>query len=132
MSAANLHEWTHAPKSEPLRCSKCGSYYADPKTPADCPGGGFRVFYVADFAGKVAATRHLGREVADHITRVAKEADPALIEVNFSGVEVATPPFLQEVVRSVRALRDGAIYSCLNQDVSSVLTLVENKERDDA
>ena len=87
------------------------------------------MFYVADFAGKVAATRVAGREVAEHITRIAAESDPTMIEVNFSGVEIATTPFLQEVMRAVRALKDKAIYSCLNEDVSSVLTLVENKER---
>lgn len=78
---------------------------------------------MVDFAGRVASTRPKGEQVAAHLTRLAADAD--LVEVNFKGVEVASPPFMQEIVRAVRLLGDRAIYSCLNEDVHATLTYVE-------
>ncbi len=84
-------------------------------------------FYVKDFAGVVCATRNRGRQVAVNLGRLAAER-PGMIEVSFEGVEVATAPFMDEVVRQVRKLEDRAIYSCLSEDVHATLTYVENRE----
>ncbi len=85
-----------------------------------------QVFYVVDFSGAVASTRARGKETADALTRIAAESDASMIEVSFSGVEVASAPFMQEVVRATQELKDRAIYSCLNADVNATLTDVEN------
>lgn len=37
-----------------------------------------RVFYVADFAGKVAATRTSGRDLSERITQIAADAPHAM------------------------------------------------------
>ena len=86
------------------------------------------VFYLRDH-GIVLATRTRGTQAADHLRQLAAE-NHGMIEVNFDGVEAASPPFLQELVREVRTLKDRAIYSCLNEDVSATLTFVENRLAD--
>lgn len=84
------------------------------------------VYYVHDDAGTVLATRHNGRKVAEHLRSLAAERD-GLIEVNFSRCEVASVPFMDEVVRVARECGDQVIYSCLNEDVHRTLTFAENR-----
>ncbi len=82
-------------------------------------------FYVRDH-GIALATRNRGRQVAEHLSALAAER-PGLIEVNFDGCEVATAPFMDELLRVCKALGDRIIYSCLNEDVHAALTFVENR-----
>lgn len=83
------------------------------------------VFHVHQYTGNVASTRVKGRDVGDRLRRVAAGSDASLIEISFHGVEVASGPFMQEIVKAARELKDRAIYSCLNDDVHHVLTLAE-------
>jgi hypothetical protein len=35
--SSGMHDWKKAPKSEPLRCAKCGTYYASQNGAKPCP-----------------------------------------------------------------------------------------------
>lgn len=89
--------------------------------------------YLADH-GQVLATRSHGREVADHLRAVSDR--PGDIIVDFSDVEAATPPFLQELVDAMqsiilRAPDSGRIVliAHMNEDVEETLGYVMGRKK---
>lgn len=77
--------------------------------------------------GRVLGTRGFGTEVASELRELSEDAD-ALV-VDFAGVEVASSPFLDEIVcalRGVIADRDNLFVAVahLNDDVSDTMRLV--------
>ena len=84
--------------------------------------------------GKVLATRASGREAADHLRAVAET--PGDLIVDFSSVEVVTPPFLQELVEAVydaiqRQQDRGRIVVAvnMNDDVLETLSFVLGRRK---
>lgn len=78
--------------------------------------------------GKVLGTRTLGREVAERLRERAVDGDADLF-VDFTGVQVASSPFLDEVARALRAWNidhpeQFVVLINLNDDVQDTLTLV--------
>jgi DNA-binding transcriptional ArsR family regulator len=84
--------------------------------------------------GPTLSTRERGKRVAEQIRSLAEE--PGDIILDFSGVEAATPPFLQEVIDAFHAviLRDretGRILLAanLNEDLAETMTFVLNRRK---
>jgi DNA-binding MarR family transcriptional regulator len=89
--------------------------------------------YVRDH-GTVLATRPLGRRAADHVRAIADE--PGDLILDFEGVEVATPPFLQELVDVVHGLvlRDTGtgrivVFANMNEDLAETMRYVVAKRK---
>lgn len=84
--------------------------------------------------GRILSTRSRGAEAAERIDRVA--ADPGDVVLDFAGVEIATPPFLQQIVDIIatvvaRSSDTGRIIllANLNEDVRETLAYVLAKHR---
>lgn len=83
--------------------------------------------------GRVLATRNAGRKVATRLTP-AIEQHPAVV-VSFTDVEAVTPPFLDELLRVVRAVvsaeRDGRLIAvtCLDDDLRETLQIVLERNK---
>ena len=84
--------------------------------------------------GSVLATRPLGRHAADHLRTIADE--PGDVIVDFDKVEVATPPFLQELVDTAhelvrRDLTTGRIvlFANMNEDLAETMRYVVAKRK---
>ena len=80
--------------------------------------------------GKVLGTRALGGEVAEQIRASDPDADALIL--NFTGVRVASSPFLDELVRATRAaVADHpdrhVVYGGLDEDVLDTLGLVAER-----
>ncbi len=78
--------------------------------------------------GKVLGTRTLGREVAERLRERVGDGHTDLF-VDFTGVQVASSPFLDEVARTLRAWNIDhpdrfVVLINLNEDVEDTLTLV--------
>ncbi|HXM86418.1 MAG TPA: hypothetical protein VN889_02180 [Solirubrobacteraceae bacterium] len=78
--------------------------------------------------GKVLGTRALGREVAEQLRARAGDGTHDLF-VDFTGVQVASSPFLDELARTLRAWNADhperfVVLTSLNEDVWDTLTLV--------
>jgi DNA-binding MarR family transcriptional regulator len=78
--------------------------------------------------GKVLGTRTLGREVAERLRERVGDGRADLF-VDFTGVQVASSPFLDEVARALRAWNVDhpdrfVVLINLNEDVEDTLTLV--------
>lgn len=89
--------------------------------------------YVLNAHGEVLSTRPLGRDVGREIHDRLLEG-PALM-ISFAGVDVASAPFLDEVVRAVRGSLAGgetnrlvAVYG-LNKDVHETLNMVLDRNK---
>jgi hypothetical protein len=82
--------------------------------------------------GKVLATRTAGREVGRAAADALEEA-PALI-LGFWGVEVASPPFLDEFLRALRTVLLGGdsghllVATGFNEDVGESLEIVLERQ----
>ncbi len=89
-------------------------------------------FVLADH-GRVLATRNVGRKVAAHLRELI-ESQPSIV-LNFLDVEAVTPPFLDEILRVVRAEfaveRDGRVIvvTNLDDDVRETLQLLLDRHR---
>lgn len=85
--------------------------------------------------GVILATRPRGREAADQVRELA--ATPGDLIMDFAGVEVASAPFLQEIVDEAHAVvlraakEDGRIVllANMNEDVSETLRFVAAKRK---
>ena len=84
--------------------------------------------------GRVLSTRPRGRDAADRLRAVADE--PGDLIVDFEGVEVASPPFLQEVVDAAHSLvlRDTntgriVLFAQMNEDVAETMRYVVAKRK---
>jgi DNA-binding transcriptional ArsR family regulator len=84
--------------------------------------------------GRVLSTRPRGREAADQLRVVADE--PGDLILDFEGVEVASPPFLQEIVEASHALvrRDKdtgriVLFANMNEDVAETMRYVVAKRK---
>src|SRR3954447_9841804 len=85
--------------------------------------------------GIVLATRPRGRGAADQIRDVADQAGDIILD--FDEVEVASGPFLQEIVDAAQSLvmraaaDDGRIvlFANMNEDVSETLRFVAAKRK---
>jgi transcriptional regulator of heat shock response len=83
--------------------------------------------------GEILSTRERGREVADHVQDVLR-ATTGLV-LNFTGVEVATPSFLDEILIRIRSVLqsedDGVavVVTGTNEDVLETLNLVLRHQR---
>jgi len=84
--------------------------------------------------GRVLSTRTRGRRSADQLRAVADE--PGDLIVDFEGVEVASPPFLQEIVDAAQAIvhRDKAtgrivLFARMNADVGETMSYVVAKRK---
>ncbi len=82
-------------------------------------------------AGRVLSTRERGRQAAD---LVQDAFDAGSVVINFSAVEVATPSYLDEIVRRLGGLLHGnsdrlVVIAATNEDVSESLELVLEKHR---
>lgn len=78
--------------------------------------------------GKVLGTRALGREVADQLRERAGDGAQDLF-VDFTGVQVASSPFLDELALALRAWNADhpdrfVVLTNLNEDVQDTLGLV--------
>ncbi len=81
--------------------------------------------------GTVLSTREAGRLAAD---RVQDALDKGSLTLNFSGVEIATPSFLDEIVTRLAGLLRGnkdrfVVVVTTSEDVSESLELVLEKHR---
>ena len=81
--------------------------------------------------GPVLSTRERGREAAD---QVQEAFDRGSIVINFKSVEVATPSFLDEIVRRLSGLLRGneervVVIAQANEDVADSLELVLDKHK---
>jgi hypothetical protein len=89
-------------------------------------------FALADH-GRVLATRNAGRKVAAHLAELI-EGQPSIV-LNFHDVEAVTPPFLDELLRVVRAelaaKREGRVIvvTNLDDDVRETLQLLLDRHR---
>lgn len=78
--------------------------------------------------GKVLATRDLGRQIGRQVADDLADA-PAMV-LGFWGVEVASPPFLDELLRALGAVLWGGdssrmlVAAGFNEDVRESLTMV--------
>jgi len=84
--------------------------------------------------GHVLSTRPRGRNAADHLRSVADE--PADLILDFEDVEVASPPFLQEIVDAAHGLvlRDKdtgriVLFANMNEDVAETMRYVVAKRK---
>jgi DNA-binding transcriptional ArsR family regulator len=83
--------------------------------------------------GAVLATRDLGRAVGRDVQDRLGECQRLLL--NFAGVDVASPPFLDELIRAVRVLTQGGdsgrilIVVNYNEDVKESLALVLERQK---
>jgi DNA-binding MarR family transcriptional regulator len=85
--------------------------------------------------GKILATRPRGREAADQIRNIADQ--PGDLILDFRGVEVASAPFLQEVVDAahgivLRAAKEAGrivLFANMNEDVGETLRFVVAKRK---
>jgi hypothetical protein len=84
--------------------------------------------------GSVLSTRPRGREAADHVRAIAD--DPGDLILDFAGVEVASPPFLQELVDGVHGLvvRDRetgriVLFVNMNEDVAETMRYVLSRKK---
>lgn len=80
-------------------------------------------------AEPVLSTRPRGREAAD---RIQEALDQSSVVINFAGVEVATPSYLDEIVRRISGLLRGnqerlVVITGVNEDISESLELVLEK-----
>lgn len=78
--------------------------------------------------GKVLATRDLGREIGRRVADELSEAQAMIL--GFWGVEVASPPFLDELLRALGAVLWGGesqrlvVAAGFNEDVRESLSMV--------
>ena len=84
--------------------------------------------------GRVLSTRPRGREAADRVRAVADT--PGDLILDFDDVEVASPPFLQEVVDTAHGLvaRDKAtgrivLFANMTEDVAETMRYVVAKKK---
>jgi hypothetical protein len=82
--------------------------------------------------GRVLSTRERGREAADRLQEALVGGNAVVL--NFAGVEVASPSFLDEVVTRLRGLLSGAgsavvVVAGLNEDVSESLEFVLDRRK---
>lgn len=84
--------------------------------------------------GTILATRPRGRDAADHIRTVAD--DPGDVILDFTEVEVASPPFLQEIVDATHGIVTQAkdtgrivLFANMNEDVAETMRYVVAKRR---
>jgi DNA-binding transcriptional ArsR family regulator len=84
--------------------------------------------------GRILSTRPRGREAAEQLRAIANE--PGDLIVDFDGVEVASPPFLQEIVDASRALvlRDSdtgriVLFANMNEDIAETMRYVVAKRK---
>jgi DNA-binding MarR family transcriptional regulator len=83
--------------------------------------------------GAVLATRDLGRAVGREVQDALGDCQRLLL--NFAGVDVASPPFLDELVRAVRLLTHGGdsgrilVVVNYNEDVKESLALVLERQK---
>lgn len=91
------------------------------------------IAYALSRHGAVLATRELGRTVGRDLQDAAGNA-PGLV-LSFCGVEVASPPFLDEVLSSVHAIFYGGdadkllVIDGLNDDVKESLLMVLERRK---
>lgn len=91
-----------------------------------------RPFALRDY-GKVLATRNVGRKVAAHLRDRLEAGDD--IALNFKGVAAVTPPFLDEVLRTLQPIlagneeRPAVVSSGMNADVKETIEFVAEKNR---
>lgn len=89
--------------------------------------------YALSRHGGVLATRELGRTVGRELQDALADA-PGLV-LSFSGVEVASPPFLDELLSSVHAVLYGGeankllVIDGLNEDVKESLLMVLERRK---
>lgn len=84
--------------------------------------------------GSVLATRPRGHAAAELVRSIAR--DPGDVILDFEGVEVATPPFLQELVDATQALVAQAretgrivLFANMNPDVAETMRYVVAKRK---
>lgn len=84
--------------------------------------------------GRILSTRPRGREAADHVRAIADDAGDLILD--FAGVEVASPPFLQELVDGVHSLvlRDRetgriVLFVNMNEDVAETMRYVVSRKK---
>ena len=81
----------------------------------------------------VLGTRDLGRAVGREVQDALGDGDKLLL--NFAGVDVASPPFLDELIMAVRALTQGGdsgrllVVVHFNEDVKESLGLVLDRQK---
>jgi hypothetical protein len=90
-------------------------------------------FYLVDH-GAVLATRPRGKETADHLRTLA--AEPGDLILDFRDVEVASAPFLQELVNGIQSVIAAAsetgrivLIANMNEDVAETLAYVVARKR---
>jgi len=89
--------------------------------------------YALNTHGEVLSTRPLGRDIGREIHDRLLETSALMI--SFAGVEVASAPFLDEVVRAVRGTLAGGEANrlvavvALNEDVQETLNIVLDKNK---
>jgi hypothetical protein len=90
-------------------------------------------FYLADH-GAVLATRPRGKEAGDHLRTLASE--PGDLILDFKDVEVASAPFLQELVNGVQSVIAAAsesgrivLIANMNEDVAETLAYVVARKK---
>jgi hypothetical protein len=90
-------------------------------------------FYLVDH-GAVLATRPRGKETADHLRALA--AEPGDLILDFRDVEVASAPFLQELVNGVQSVIAAAsdtgrivLIANMNEDVAETLAYVVARKK---
>ena len=89
--------------------------------------------YVLSRHGAVLATRDLGRAVGREVQDALGDA-PGLV-LSFAGVEVASPPFLDELLASIRGSLQGGeankllVLDGLNDDVKESLVYVLERRK---
>lgn len=83
--------------------------------------------------GRVLATRNAGRKVAPHLSDAIEQH--AAVVVSFADIEAVTPPFLDELLRAVRAVlsaeRDGRVIAVtrLDDDLRETLQVVLERNK---
>jgi hypothetical protein len=82
--------------------------------------------------GTVLSTRERGREAADRLQEALVGGNAVVL--NFAGVEVASPSFLDEVLTRLRGLLSGTgsavvVVAGLNEDVSESLEFVLDRRK---
>jgi hypothetical protein len=91
-----------------------------------------RPFALRDY-GKVLATRNVGRKVAAHLRDRLETGDD--IVLSFRGVEAVTPPFLDEVLRTLQPVlagsdeRPAVVTSGMNADVKETIGFVAERNK---
>jgi hypothetical protein len=91
------------------------------------------IAYPLNSHGGVLATRELGRTVGRELQDAL--ADASGLVLSFAGVEVASPPFLDELLSSVHAVLSGGeanklvVIDGLNDDVKESLLMVLERRK---